>query len=656
MKTVKEAFPVGFMTFIWGRGKLPFGLFASILFFGSSPVSAWQAYGGPGAMHYTDLEQVNKSNVAGLKEVWTARTGELEQVPEAMHGLLSFQATPLKLPAEAGGSLLVCTQTSRVVALNPATGEQRWLFDPEIKLSSKRALNCRGLAYAKVAGSECLHRVFVATHDRRLFALDVKNGQRCSDFADNGKIDLHRGDFERSDVSHPSPPMVINDTLVLGSGIIDFAKARAPTGNVQAYDIKTGELRWVFDLIPEVSEDRNEWPERPQEVSGAANVWAPISVDAERDMVFLPSSSPSSDYYGANRPGNNGYANSVIALRASTGEVLWSFQGVHHDLWDYDMPAQPILTDIEHEGKTVPVVIQLTKQGFVFVLHRETGEPVWPVEERPVPQTGLPEEKLSPTQPFALKPERMLPDRLPPEKAWGLTFWDRGKCREILEQTRHEGLFTPLNEEWTLMLPGSLGGANWGGAAIDPVRQRLIVNFSTTPSRARLVRREGEIEKGKVAIEGYNWRMQMQGTPYDMEVGMLMSPWGVPCSPPPWGKLAALDLRSGEWEWQVPFGSIHDLAPIPLPFHINWGTPNLGGGVLLKSGVFFIAATSDKTFRAFDSESGEILWKTALPLDAMATPTSYMHEGRQYVVLSVGGHHMFDRGKGDYIKAYALPK
>lgn len=655
MKTVKEAFPRGFMTFISSRGKLPSGLLAlSILFVGQG-ASAWTSYGGPGAMHYSELGQVDKGNVKQLKEAWSTRSGELAQVAEENQHLLSFQSTPIKLPAAAGGNLLVCTQTSRVLSLNPGTGAQNWVYDPEIAVSNKRTLNCRGLAYARVAASRCEHRVFLTTHDRRLIALNAQTGKPCQDFANNGALDLHRGDFERAEVSHPSPPMVVNNTVVLGSGIIDFAKAKAPVGNVQAYDIATGELRWVFDLIPETSADTQQWPSNPRSVSGAANVWAPISVDAERDMVFLPSSSPSSDYYGADRPGNNGFANSTIALRASTGEVLWSFQGVHHDLWDYDMPAQPILTDIEHEGKTLPVVIQLTKQGFVFVLHRETGEPVWPVEERAVPQSGLPEEKPWPTQPFPLKPERMLPDRLPPEQAWGLTFWDKGKCRDMLEQTRHEGLFTPLSEEWTLMLPGSLGGANWGGAAIDPVRQRLIVNFSTTPSRARLIRREGEIAKGDVAIEGYNWRMQMQGTPYDMEVGMLMSPWGVPCSPPPWGKLAALDLRTAEWQWQVPFGSIHDLAPLPLPFHINWGTPNLGGGVMLASGVFFIAATSDKTFRAFDSETGDILWKTALPLDAMATPMTYMHEGRQYIVLSVGGHHMFDRGRGDYIKAYALP-
>lgn len=622
-----------------------------------SQVLAWTSYGGPGAMHYVDIGQITPQNSANMAEAWTAQTGELDLLPAALHDKLSFQSTPIKVPDEAGGALLVCTQMSRVVALDPGTGARRWLYDPKIAISTLRPFNCRGLSYTKAQANDqglCEHRVFLASHDRRLIALDAKTGQLCDDFGDHGQIDMHEGDFDRGEVSHPSPPVVINQAVIVGSGVIDFAKAVAPVGNVRAYDIQTGKPRWTFSLLPENSTDPQQWPAKPQQVSGAANVWAPISVDVARDMVFLPSSSPSPDYYGAQRPGDNGYANSVIALRGSTGEVLWSFQGVHHDLWDYDMPAQPILTDIQHNQQTVPVVIQMTKQGFVFVLHRETGEPVWPVEERPVPQNGLPEENLSPTQPFALKPERLLPDRLLPEDAWGITPWDKGKCRKLLENTHHEGLFTPLSEKWTLMLPGSLGGANWGGAAIDPVRQRLIVNYSTTPSRVRLIKRQGALEKGSVAMEGYNWRMQMQGTPYDMEVGMLMSPWGVPCSPPPWGKLAALDLRTGKWQWQVPFGSIHDLAPVTLPFHVNWGTPNLGGGVMLKSGVFFIGATTDKTFRAFDSATGKTLWKTALPTDAMATPMSYMHEGKQYVVIAAGGHHMFNRGKGDYIKAYAL--
>ena len=392
-------------------------------------------------------------------------------------------------------------------------------------------------------------------------------------------------------------------------------------------------------------------------VSGAANVWAPISVDAERDLVFLPTSAPSPDYYGVERPGDNRYANSLLALRASTGEVVWNFQAVHHDLWDYDLPAQPILTELPWQGQSVPAVIQLTKQGFIFALHRETGEHLWPVEERAVPTAGLAGDQVAPTQPWPTWVAPLLPRKLTPEDAWGFTFWDRGKCREMIRETRHQGLFTPITEDYTLLLPGSLGGPNWGGAALDQVRQLLLINYSTVPARARLVRRDPADTAGSVAIEGYNWSMRMSGTPYDMEVGMLVSPFNVPCTPPPWGKLAALDLRTGKLRWDVALGSVHNMGPVSAPFEINWGTPTLGGGVATASGLFFIAATTDRTFRAYQVETGQVLWRTELPADGLASPMSYTSGGRQFVLIAAGGHHMFtERGRADKLMAFALPQ
>jgi len=346
-----------------------------------------------------------------------------------------------------------------------------------------------------------------------------------------------------------------------------------------------------------------------------------------------------------------------VALRARTGELLWARQLVHHDLWDYDLPAQPILARLPLGERRVPAVIQITKQGFVFALDRDTGAPLWPVEERAVPRSPLPDERPSPTQPFPLRPAPLLAPTLAPAEAWGFTPWDRARCRDALAGLRHEGLFTPVGTAWTLMRPGSLGGPNWGGGGLDPRRGLLLVNFSNIPARARLVPQASDAQPGSVHIEGYDWRMVMNGTPWVMETGMVVSPFGVPCSPPPWGELAELDLATGVWRWRVPLGSIHELGPLPLPVEIPLGTPNLGGGLVTRSGLFFIGATLDRSLRAFDVDTGAVLWRARLPADAHATPVSYVAGGRQYVVVMAGSHHMFDRRPaGDALVAFALPR
>lgn len=624
----------------------------------------WTEYGSAGGRHFSPLEQITPANVGKLKPVWEYHTGDLERMTPEQRKKTSFQATPLKLPDSAGGHLVLCTSMSRVVALDPATGRERWTFDPQIKAGVKRPILCRGVAYWEDSSSAgapttCHARLFLASYDRRLFALDAVTGKPCAGFGNGGSLDMRAADdpHPRDEVTHPSPPVVVNNDVIVGSGVMDFLKAVAPGGAVQAFDARTGKRRWTFDPIP-ARGDGKSWPDSPRSHSGAANVWAPMSGDSARDLVFLPTSSPSPDYYGAERKGDNRHANSLVALRASTGEVVWSYQFVHHDLWDYDTPAQPILVDLPGKGKDgtpLPAVIQVTKQGFVFVLNRETGVPVWPVDEVAVSQEALPEESPWPTQPMPRVPKPLLPATLSPDEAWGLTFWDRGRCRKMIEETRHHGRFTPINEQWTLMLPGSLGGSNWGGAAVDMARGLMIVNYNTAAVRARLVKRLGASKEGEVTLEGFNWRMVMGGTPYDMETGMFGSPLGIPCTPPPWGKLAALDLATGEWRWDVPLGSIHDSAPVPLPFEINLGTPTLGGGVLTRSGVFFIASTMDRSFRAFEAASGRQLWRAKLPADGMATPMSYEVGGRQFVVLAAGGHYMFaNRPHGDTLIGYAL--
>jgi PQQ-like domain len=373
--------------------------------------------------------------------------------------------------------------------------------------------------------------------------------------------------------------------------------------------------------------------------------------------VFVPTSAPSPDYYGALRPGRNEHANSVVALRLETGAIAWSFQLVHHDLWDYDTPAQPVLFDwTAPDGRRVPALAQVSKQGFVFVLDRRDGSPLFPVQELPVPPSTIAGEQAWPTQPFPIESLRLLPTRLAPSDAWGLSFWDRGRCRDAIAGLRNEGIFTPLAEQPTLLFPGSLGGANWGGGAYSPEQQLLIVNVNAAPFVAQLEPGAAANTDQDHPVAGQKtMRVTMQGTPYTLAVGPLLSPLGIPCTAPPWGKLVAVDLARGRIAWQQPLGSVHEMGPFPLPWHINWGTPNLGGGLVTAGGLFFIAATMDRQFRAFDVRDGRELWTHTLPVDATATPMSYTINSRQYVLLNAGGHAMYNRGTGDYLIAFALP-
>ena len=602
----------------------------------SQATSSWHYYGGdPGGKHYSPLSEIHRDNVAQLREVWRFHYGN-----NAADQAFSAQSTPLHLPEEAGASLVFCAPDNRVIALDPNSGSQRWLFDGQISSAGERPMRCRGVSYVDTQTEICPQRVLLASHDRRLFAIDAHTGLPCEDFGTGGQIEL--AGFNPADpaaVSNASPPAIISGLAIVGSTVVDFARAVAPRGIVQAIDVVTGQERWRFD------------PLQGQPQSGGANVWAPMSVDEGLSMVFLPTSAPSPDYYGVKRPGNNDYANSVVALDAASGKVLWHFQHVHHDLWDFDSPAQPIL--FERDG--VPALVQLTKQGYVYVLDRRTGTPLFPVLEQPVPSSSVPGEVTSLTQPRPTAPEQLIDPFLPPAKAFGVTPIDRSDCRQQLQEIVDLGLFTPLSEQPTLMFPGSLGGMNWGGGAMLESHGVLITNLNNVPFVGRLIPQATmasiQLEQPKA---GRGVTVTMQGTPYAVEIKPLQSFLGIPCNPPPWGQLVAVDLSSGELLWRQPLGSVHDMAPVPLPFEVNWGTPNLGGGIATAGGVFFIAATMDKTLRAFDVRSGEVLWKTRLPADATATPMTYRSNGRQYLVINAGGHHMFGREQSDALIAYAL--
>jgi len=368
----------------------------------------------------------------------------------------------------------------------------------------------------------------------------------------------------------------------------------------------------------------------------------------------LPTTSPSPDFFGGERKGENRYANSVVALQASTGKVVWSFQAVHHDLWDYDLPSGPSLIEVERDGRRVAALAQPSKMGHLFILDRETGQPMLPVAERPVPQGGVPGEWLSPTQPVPIATRRLVPDRLEPQDAWGITAWDRGKCRDLISGLRRDGIFTPPSLQGSLEYPGCIGGTNWGGLAFDRSRGLIVLNQTNIPFIIQLIPRD--------TAKHLNWDeggweyAPMKGTPYVMRRKPLLSPWHLPCNPPPWGTLAAVEAGTGRIRWQVPLGTMRELAPIPLP--IEWGTPTLGGPLVTASGLTFIGATLDRTFRAIDTETGRELWQTELPASAMATPITYRARpgGRQYVVVAAGGHGKADKVKlGDSVVAFTLP-
>ncbi len=626
------------------------------------PVADWPAYGqDAGGSRYSPLTQINKANVKHLKVAWTYRTGDVSDGTDRARGTKAagpsaFEATPIL----ADGTLYLCTPFNRVMALDPETSAGRWTYDPHVDLSIRYAnqLVCRGVSTwldpDRTVGEPCHRRIFLGTNDARLIALDAATGNPCADFGKDGQVDLTRGvgSVRPGEYQVTSPPAVIYDLVVVGSAISDNQRVDAPGGVVRAFAARTGALRWSWDTAPpDLS------PEAPQEKStyhlGTANAWSILSVDPERDLVFVPTGNTSPDFYGGERHGLDFYSSSVVALRASSGEVVWHFQTVHHDLWDYDVPAQPALITLHRGGVDIPAVAQITKVGHLFLLHRETGEPLFPVEERAVPQTTVPGEQTSPTQPFPTAPSALVPHALTPEDAWGLTFWDRGRCRERIAALRSEGVFTPPSLEGTVMFPGNIGGGNWSGVAFEPERGLLLVNTNNLPFVVRLIPRE-RYEAERRAVKPSVEIAPQTGTPYGMTREPLLSPFGLPCNPPPWGKLAAIELATGKMRWEIPLGTGRD-RPIPIP--LRWGTPNFGGAITTAGGLVFIGAAMDNYLRAFDVDTGEELWKGRLPAGGQATPLTYrLHEnGKQYVVIAAGGHGRMGTTVGDSVVAFALP-
>ncbi|MBK6845046.1 MAG: pyrroloquinoline quinone-dependent dehydrogenase [Gemmatimonadetes bacterium] len=653
-------------------------LFALVVFVGcaapssdggdpAAPASAgheWRAYGGdPGGTRYSSLTQVHRGNVASLRPAWVAHTGDLSHkrgdegsasgCGRCHTGDTKFEATPLAVD----GALLLSTPLNRVLALDPATGRERWRFDPHLALNIERneGFVSRGVSFwedrraagAGAASAACARRVFMATVDARLFALDASTGGRCASFGDSGvvRLDLGVGEVQVGQYGVTSPPAVIGDVVVVGSAIGDNRRVDLERGTVRAFDARTGVLRWAFDPIQRRPGEPgyDTWTPAAATRTGAANAWAPLSADTARGLVFVPTGSASPDFYGGERLGSNLYANSVVALEAETGRIRWHFQVVHHDLWDYDVAAQPTLVDIDREGRRIPAVVVATKMGFLYVLDRTTGTPIFPVEERAVPASDVPGERTSPTQPFPLTPGlRLNPTRITEDDVWGPTPADRAACLAQFKAFRHGEMFTPPSLEGTLSFPGYPGGVNWGGVTVDPQRQLLIVNTMRLAAWVKLVPRMGSTSGNQI------------GTPYHMERAVWAGPSGLPCQKGPWGMLTAIDLRTGTVKWERPLGGLKPGGALPAPVS-TWGSPNFGGSLATAGGLIFIAAGMDEQLRAIDIETGRDLWSAKLPAGGQATPMTYTIGGRQYIVIAAGGHGSLGTTLGDQVVAFTLP-
>ncbi len=619
-------------------------------------VSEWTAYGGDQAARYSPLAEIHRGNVARLEVAWSHRSGDFSD-GSGDWTYTSLQVTPLM----ADGTLYYCTPFGRVFALDPETGAERWVFDPQVRnrRSGLYPALCRGVSLwrdGQSPGRPCGRRILYGTRDAELIALDAATGRPCEGFGRDGRVALKEGITGAKPWEYypTSPPYVIGDLAIIGASIPDNERKDVPSGVVRAFDVRDGRLVWAWEPVSA------EYRRRHRKELGAGryhpgspNVWAPISGDPDAGLVFVPTGNPSPDLYGGDRDGLDHFGSSVVALDAATGEVRWHFQTVHHDVWDYDVASQPTLFRLAGVGDGRPGLVQPTKMGHLFLLDRRSGEPLYPVHERPVPQGGVPGERLAPTQPFPTHPPPLhLPERLTPEDMDGFVYFDRKACQRQLAQYRYEGMFTPPSLEGSVIYPATTGGINWGGVSLDPVRGYLFVNQMHLAAVVQLIPRaeyDALAPQSGYPLEYY----PMAGTPFGVRRFPLLSPLGAPCNPRPWGSLAAVDLVSGEVIWRRSLGSTRGQAPWPLWF--DAGAPNTGGSLATAGGLLFIGATTDGLFRAIDSETGEVLWRHRLPFTGNATPMTYRARpgGRQYVVIAAGGHGWSE--PGDAIVAFRLP-
>lgn len=652
----------------------------------------WTAYGGTnGGRRYSTLSQVSTANVGDLEEAWTFQSGDLN--PEEGRVFYSSQNTPIKV----GDFLYTCTPTSQVFALDPGTGEVRWSHDPRVPASTMESLftaACRAVAYhddgapagrpeavsrmpavpgaigpVPRGGSQCHRRIFVATADGRLIALDAVGGFPCRDFGQTGTVDMTAGMGlrEKGFASNTSGATVAGGVLILGQQVSDNQRRDAPSGVVRAYDVRTGELRWAWDALrPDAQAALAPGEIYPR---GTPNVWNIISADETLGLAFLATGNAAADQWGGNRTAEEDrMTDAVVAVDLQTGATRWVYSTVTHDLWDYDLGAQPMLIDVTIDGTSRRAIMQASKTGNLFLLDAATGETLRPVEQRPAPQGAPAGDRVAPTQPQSVffpniggVPGRD-PERIDARHAFGLTPIDAALCRISFHRQRYDGMFTPptTEKEGMLLFPGTVGGLNWGGLGYDPQRRLIIANNSRLPNLVVLHPRD-EVEDQPVGSGGARPDQAVAphaGTPFGVTRPIWWSALKVPCISPPWGYISATSIDTGQVVWSRPLGTGFDSGPLGIPtfLKIATGTPNLGGPLVTAGGLTFIGAAQDNFLRAFETGTGRLLWEARLPAGAQAGPMTYEHQGRQYVAITATGHARFETTPGDYLKVYALPE
>lgn len=618
--------------------------------------SDWEAYGRTQfGDRYSPLKQVNAQNVKNLKVAWTFRTHDLKGPNDP--GEITDEVTPIKIR----DTVYLCSPHQKLFALDAATGKQRWMFDPQIKYDPTfQHMTCRGVSYAETADAtdDCASRIFLPTNDGRLFAINAKTGARCPAFGKNGEINLTDGmPMKQLGFYEPtSPPVVTSKVVIISGAVTDNYSTHEPSGVTRGFDLRTGQLVWAFDAG---NPNPNELPSDTHTyVANSPNSWITSSYDAKLNLIYIPTGVATPDIWGGHRSADQErYASGLLALNADTGEKAWFYQTVHHDLWDMDIPAQPSLVDIHQaDGTVVPAIYAPAKTGNIFVLDRRTGVPVVPAPETKVPQGAAPGDHLSPTQPYSeltFRPKNNLTDA----DMWGATMVDQLVCRIMFKSLRYDGPFTPPSTQGTLVFPGNLGMFEWGGLAVDPVRQIAFANPIAIPFVSRLIPR-GPNNPAKPAesgaASGSELGVQPQyGTPFGVELNPFLSPFGVPCKQPGWGYVAGIDLKTNKIVWMHRNGTTRDSSPLPFGFKV--GIPSLGGPIATGGGVAFLTSTADYYIRAYDMTTGQQLWEDRLPAGGQSTPMTYEQNGRQFIVTAAGGHGSFGTKLGDYVIAYALP-